>query len=1205
MMYKKLLTLALLAWSGLFFALSLELDIDPAAFGRNFRGTEAAPILEPGVPALNYLPVRVLIPFGHRVENLNVILAPAEVQRENLELDYVRAQQKISQPQEDQTQPDPLIWNSDEAWPREDFRFFGIQSMRGFQIAVINIYPWKYEPGTKRILASSSARIVLDTVFDENVATGSANFYSPARGSEDLYGFVINPDLAQSYQTASAYRNHSPKSRLIDLSNPKKMIVITDETSAPLFQNYMQWRDSQSISTALFYTSDIYDGYDGVDNAEKVRNFIVDVYQTWADSDSPLEYVILGGDDEIVPERGCYGKVYETVDMRMPTDLYFGNLDGDWNANGNNIWGEPEDDVDMLPEVHVGRFPAETAREFNNMFRKTEYYVTNNTFSNNISIMFGENLNNHPVTWGGDYKDDVATHIPDTYFMRTMYQRDGTYSDQGVWDTINQGANVMNHMGHANETYLMGQGNGSIERLENTEYGFLYTQGCYPAAFDQRTSGDGECIGEHLVTTEGGLFAFIGNTRYGWYMPGSIDGPSQFYDREFFIGLYETSNTTLGKALSYSRVQNLNHALSSDVMRWCYYEVVLFGDPSVELKHPDPSLPLLSLESYMFSDVEGDDDGSINPGEIIRLYPRIRNLEGWGAAHNVTVTLDELPQGVQLLDDSLQIPLIQPGETSSENDYLRLQLLPTASYGITYLKLKLESFQPDTGLSTGVRSYELSLDITMVDSNFPWDCQIQTKSSPIVYDFDGDGSPDIMYLDVQGRAYYINDSAEELWDWYAPPRQDVMRSAAMGDLVGDEALEIVYASRTGRVHAATLDGSLVFNYETGSQVLFSPVIAPIDHSGENKVIVGTLDGHLHAINPNGTAVPGFPIELGSSLYSELAAADIDGDGIMEIIAGTQHGLLHVVDGQGNPKPGFPINVSGNISGAPTILDNGRIALGTNNRFKLISPTAEILVEKPIQAAMASSPVLADLNSDGALDIIFITINGWLYAVDQNGEDLSGFPVHVGGVFNVPPLIADLDDDPQFEILVSNHINSVFIYNHDGSLHDGYPFVTSFNGCTPGTICDLNGNGKLDLVSGYSTGVLVLNLRVADSGNHPWPVYRGALNRQGSHAAAPVTPVSDPELPGLVDNLAQNYPNPFNPTTSIAFQNAKAGDVTLAIYNLKGQLVKVLHSGQLAAGNHKVVWDGKDEIGRAAASGLYFYRLQTSDSSITRRMLLLK
>ncbi|HOT40975.1 MAG TPA: C25 family cysteine peptidase, partial [Candidatus Syntrophosphaera thermopropionivorans] len=78
----------------------------------------------------------------------------------------------------------------------------------------------------------------------------------------------------------------------------------------------------------------------------------------------PLEYVILGGDDEIIPDRGCFCAVGETIDLRIPTDIYYSNLDGNWNADGDQIWGEINDQVDYLPEVHIGRFPAETAIEF-------------------------------------------------------------------------------------------------------------------------------------------------------------------------------------------------------------------------------------------------------------------------------------------------------------------------------------------------------------------------------------------------------------------------------------------------------------------------------------------------------------------------------------------------------------------------------------------------------------------------------------------------------------------------------------------------------------------------------------------------------------------------------------------------------------------------------------------------------------------------
>jgi hypothetical protein len=1203
---KRLLFLTLaLALCGAISALTLNLNVDTAAWTGSTRGEAATPMLEPGVPALNYLPVRVLLPFGEKVANVSVTLSEPVVQRDDVLLDYVRAQQIISQPHPDSTQPDPVIWNADSPWPSQDLRYLGTQVKRGFQIAVIDVYPWKYNPVAKSILASETVQIEIETVWDESEAVKSANFFSPSLNTDDIAALVLNPEALSSYQAAPQYRNHVPQSRLIDLSVPKKMIIITNTASSDYFQNYIQWRANQNISTGLFMTSDIYSSYPGTDNAEKVRNFIIDAYQTWATTATPLEYVILGGDDEIVPERGCYGQVGDTVDQRMPTDLYFSNLDGNWNSDGDQIWGEQLDNVDMLPEVHIGRFPAETAAEFANIIRKTQYYVDYDTFSNNMSIMFGENLNNNPLTWGGDYKDDVATHIPESYFIRTLYQRDGTYSDSGVWNAINEGAHVMNHMGHANETFLLGQGNSTIEQLENTEYGFLYTQGCYPAAFDQRTSGDGESIAEHMSTTDGGVFAFIGNTRYGWYAPGSINGASQFYDREYFIGLFETLNTRFGQALTYSREQNLNAALNNDVMRWCYYEVVLFGDPSIEVKYPDPILPLLTLEDYSISDVEGDNDGSINPGEILRIYPVIRNHADWGTAYNVSVALENAPDGVVILDGTQVIPQIAPGATNDPSFYIRIQLPQSIPYGNYYLKLALDSIHPTSGLSTGIRKFDIGFEITMIDNSFPWDCPVQTKSAPIVYDFNRDGELDIMYLDVYGEAHFINNQGIPFGGYESPLQQDIMRSPAMGDITGDANPEIIYASRTGQVYAANLGGNNVFTYNAGSPLLFSPVIATLDNSGADKVLVGSLDGNLHAIDGFGDALTGFPVDLGAAFYSELAAADLDGDGIMEIIAGTQNGQLHVLSGNGTEKPGFPVATSGVISGAPTVLDNGNIVLGTNTRMLIISPSGETEVSREISAAMASSPSLADIDADGELEIIFVTISGTLYAKDQDGNDLDGFPVNAGAIFNTPPLILNLDADPLPEILLTSYINSVYAYNNDGTMLPGFPFITSYNGSTPATVCDLEGDDMLKLVSGYSTGIVVMNLRRPETSVMPWTTYRGSLTRQGSFAATGYVPNSDPVVPAYVNSLAQNYPNPFNPSTTISFQTEKDGTASLSVYNLKGQLVRVLSGGFASKGNHSVVWDGRDDNGHAVSSGVYLYRLQTQGGMITRRMLLIK
>ena len=87
----------------------------------------------------------------------------------------------------------------------------------------------------------------------------------------------------------------------------------------------------------------------------------------------------------------------------------------------------------------------------------------------------------------------------------------------------------------------------------------------------------------------------------------------------------------------------------------------------------------------------------------------------------------------------------------------------------------------------------------------------------------------------------------------------------------------------------------------------------------------------------------------------------------------------------------------------------------------------------------------------------------------------------------------------------------------------------------------------------------------------------------------------------------NYPNPFNPTTTISFSLTAeiAEDTELTIYNLKGQKVKQLVNEVLSSGKHSVVWNGKDDNGKQAASGIYFYKIKAGPYSHSKKMILLK
>jgi flagellar hook assembly protein FlgD len=91
----------------------------------------------------------------------------------------------------------------------------------------------------------------------------------------------------------------------------------------------------------------------------------------------------------------------------------------------------------------------------------------------------------------------------------------------------------------------------------------------------------------------------------------------------------------------------------------------------------------------------------------------------------------------------------------------------------------------------------------------------------------------------------------------------------------------------------------------------------------------------------------------------------------------------------------------------------------------------------------------------------------------------------------------------------------------------------------------------------------------------------------------------------VTALNGNYPNPFNPETNIRFTLAKNQHAKLSIYNFKGQKVRELVSGNLTAGDHAISWNGTDDSENKVASGLYYYRLETNNQILIKKMIMLK
>jgi Carboxypeptidase regulatory-like domain/Secretion system C-terminal sorting domain len=103
----------------------------------------------------------------------------------------------------------------------------------------------------------------------------------------------------------------------------------------------------------------------------------------------------------------------------------------------------------------------------------------------------------------------------------------------------------------------------------------------------------------------------------------------------------------------------------------------------------------------------------------------------------------------------------------------------------------------------------------------------------------------------------------------------------------------------------------------------------------------------------------------------------------------------------------------------------------------------------------------------------------------------------------------------------------------------------------------------------------------------------------------VTVEAGGNLVPLITELAGNYPNPFNPETTIRFSLNSEQNVSLKIYNMKGQLVKTLINDELPADFHEIVWNGIDDSNKPVASGVYFYRMKAAEYHSAKKMIMLK
>ncbi len=448
-----------------------------------------------------------------------------------------------------------------------------------------------------------------------------------------------------------------------------EMLIITPNGSQDFVNAVtplMDWKNEKGVKTIILSNFSLYPGND---NATKIRNMIKSFYEK-----ENIQWVLLAGDaqDDLIPIRKTYnpdvfdynqlfgGSEYESAGIQYykPTDFYYADLTGTWDDNNNNKWGESaektkdninKDEIEWIPDVYVGRFPANDAFELEIMVSKSLKYETNPEIGEwmNKMLLAGAISSSTPL----EDEAVLTTYIWSNYVLNKMNfthlhrtaspynppippatNRQEDLTSTNIASELDLGYSTAIIASHGSSTFFedyLGNiytvGQATLAKNNNTPT-LIYGDACTTTPYD---ISDDNNIGENLIKKENaGAIGYIGGMRVTWYFEDDDElamlnrGNAKLFWEEFF----EQKKFQQGKALYDSKVTYMESdhftegwgSLDQEWERKNILSYNLLGDPEVDIYTNKPlnaTNPFTEkvYEGQLIKSIIRDANGSIVP----------------------------------------------------------------------------------------------------------------------------------------------------------------------------------------------------------------------------------------------------------------------------------------------------------------------------------------------------------------------------------------------------------------------------------------------------------------------------------------------------------------------------------------------------------------------------------------------------------------
>jgi len=1179
-----------------------------------------------GIPGEPFLPahsVNLLLPPGESAVDIIIDTADPIPLGDGYVLSPTQAQAPLSTgPAFRQTPPNAAIYSNDEVYPAESVNHLTTQFLAGHGIALANLYPVIYKPLSGEVSYYPWIKV---TVIGQPTPEAQTSYATKLKRSE-----VIQDRLADLIDNPEASVIYGPEPP----TDPEDydLLVITIADFLPLYQDYIDYKTRSGFRTAAVTISTILANYSGIDLQEQIRNCIIDYYESYN-----ISSVFLCGDNEHIPARSFW-----CIDDALPSDLYYAALDGNWNNDYDDLYGEAGEE-DLFAEVFVGRSCADNETEIAHVVNKLMKFQTEPVVDKiETGLMIGEDLG--WASWGYEYKEEVrlgssswgytTAGFPANFDVGQLYEYPGSSwsAMSDLLPLLNEGPVLVNHLGHANWNYTLKFGNSQINDQNFTNDGvnhnfFIgYSQGCICGDFAHFMV---DCILEYFTTIEHGAVAFIGNSRYGWGSYNNTNGASQHYDRQFFDAIFGEDITRIGAAHQDSKEDNASSVAGDDIMRWCYYDNNLLGDPTMDIwtaapGYFDPVLPDAVTEGSTSLEIT---DIAVS-GALVTVS-RDNEIIGQGTSDgsgNAYVLLDQPLQGEGTLDVMVTAHNMIPWSGTT------LAIPATGAYVVYSDCIVADESGNNNGLLDYAELTALTLDVLNVgvDPSGTVDFTLSSDDT-LVTILDASGTLSNLQPGASGNlseaftiqtSPLVEDGHELVFTLFAQEGSTVWTSEfsilchapkiTLQDFTIDDSEgnnnNRIDPGETFNIEVIVLNEGSCDALESGFELMTAEEMVTIPvptidgmtllSGGEMTLVFENLTIDENFMQGDSIA---FDLNISTSAGYEGLQSFLTcvGDLQFRPVGPDVYGYWAYDSFDGPEAPLIDWDEIAPIAGGP----GTDLQLGTDDKITIDLPFSFQFYGNVYNQINVGSHGWICFEP---LDIFFpqniyiphiVEPNGAVFGYwDELDPGADGFVCSYHDVveqrfiiewFMVPHEGSSTNFET-FQIILLDPVTTN-TPTGDGEIITQYLNLSSAqNGCTIG-IEDPTGTKGLQYVYNGSYDVSATSL--TDNLAIRFTTVGSIVGVQPS--------LPNEELPQAF-SLGQNYPNPFNPSTSISFDLPMASHISLNVYDVSGCLVAEIIEGFRQAGRHEVTFDAT-----GLASGVYLYRLEAGEFIGTGKMVLMK